>query len=272
MEELIHQRVAFVAERLGLVNEEIYQALPHLKDLESSLKKNKYENVEDIPLNSYIDHTVLKANAKKDEIIQLCKEAIQYKFAAVCVNSCNISLVKEQLNNENIGIASVVGFPLGSVTKETKEFETKQAIQLGATEIDVVINVGRVIDGDYKYIYEELSALSKICRDNNVVLKVILECCLLTKELIADSSIICMLAKCHFVKTSTGFSTGGAKLEDCKIMKIIVGSIGKVKASGGIRDKATAIQFIQEAHIDRIGTSSGISIVGTVNNNNSTGY
>ncbi|EFC44033.1 predicted protein, partial [Naegleria gruberi] len=212
-------------------------------------------------LAKYIDHTILKANAKQSEVEQLCKEALDNQFAAVCVNASNVALCKTLLENSNIKIASVVGFPLGATTTETKVFETRQAIDLGAHEIDVVINVGKLLDGDYQYMFNEMKQVADACIEKNAVLKVILECCLLDKNLIADASIICMLAKCHFVKTSTGFSTSGAKLEDCKLMKAICGNVGQVKAAGGIRDKEAAVKFINESKIARIGTSSGISII-----------
>ena len=250
----VKERLKVVAEKLKISEDDILNILPHLKQSEE-IKASSGD------LSSFIDHTVLKANAKNSDIAQLCQEAIQNNFAAVCVNASNVAFCKKQLTGTKIGIASVVGFPLGATTTESKLFETNQAIDLGASEIDIVVNVGKLLDGDYEYVFEELKQAAELCIQKGAVLKVILECCLLNKELIADASIICMLAKCHFVKTSTGFSTSGAKLEDCKLMKAVVGNVGLVKAAGGIRDKQAAIQFIQEAKISRIGTSNGISIV-----------
>ncbi|KAG2393048.1 hypothetical protein C9374_009625 [Naegleria lovaniensis] len=254
----VKERVEIVAGKLGIPSNEIFQLLPHLKETPTTdafVKTN-------LPLSQFIDHTILKANAKKSEVEQLCQEALTHNFAAVCVNAANVALCKKLLETSNVKIASVVGFPLGATTVESKVFETRQAIDLGAHEIDMVINIGKLLDGDYQYIYDELKRMADACIEKGAVLKVILECCLLNKDLIADASIMCMLAKCHYVKTSTGFSTSGAKLEDCKLMKAVVGNVGLVKAAGGIRDKETAMKFIDEAKISRIGTSSGAAIIG----------
>ncbi|KAF0980768.1 hypothetical protein FDP41_013251 [Naegleria fowleri] len=261
----VRERVEIVAGKLGIPSKDIYQMLPHLS---KETTETKFEK-SNLPLSQFIDHTILKANAKMSEVEQLCKEALTNNFAAVCVNASNVALCKKLLEGSNVKIASVVGFPLGATTVESKIFETRQVIDLGAHEIDMVINVGRLLDGDYQYIYDELKRMADACIEKGAVLKVILECCLLNKDLIADASIMCMLAKCHYVKTSTGFSTSGAKLEDCKLMKAVVGNVGLVKAAGGIRDKETALKFIEEAKISRIGTSSGAAIIGGMK---ATGY
>lgn len=212
-------------------------------------------------LNKYIEHTLLKQDAKKEDIIKLAKEAKEYSFKGVCVNSCNVSIVKDILQGTDIKIVSVVGFPLGDCTTSTKAFETEEAISLGADEIDMVINTGRLKDKEYDYVKEDIRAVKKACKGS--VLKVIIETDLLTKEEIETACKLSIEAGADFVKSSTGFVKNGvgAKAEDVKLMADIVIPKGlQVKASGGIRDKETAIKMI-EAGAVRLGTSSGIAIV-----------
>lgn len=211
-----------------------------------------------MPLSKYIDHTILKASAVPQEIKQLCKEATEHQFYAVCVNGCYVRLAKDELINSDVKVAAVIGFPLGAMSTEAKVVETKICIDYGADEIDMVINVGMLKSGNHVYIEDEIFQIKKATGDK--VLKVIIETCYLTNE---EKKIACQLAKnsgADFVKTSTGFGTGGATLEDVKIMKSAVGDQLKIKASGGIRDKETALEYINIG-VSRIGTSSGIKIV-----------
>ncbi|NLY44650.1 MAG: deoxyribose-phosphate aldolase [Tissierella sp.] len=210
-------------------------------------------------IKSMIDHTLLKPDSSKEAIGLLCEEAKEYEFAAVCVNPSYISLCKELLKDSDVKIATVVGFPLGANTKETKVFETLDAIKKGAQEIDMVINIGALKDKDYDVVLDDIKAVVEAAKDKATV-KVIIETCLLTDE---EKKIACELslkAGADFVKTSTGFSTGGATVEDVKLMKSIVEDKMEVKASGGIRDLETANKMI-EAGATRLGTSSGIKIV-----------
>ncbi len=209
-------------------------------------------------LAKYIDHTILKPETTKDQIKTICEEAKKYNFASVCVNQYNTALVKKELEGSDVKVCAVVGFPLGAVSKEVKAFETKQAIADGAEEIDMVINIGALKDGLEEEVYEDIKAVVEAAAGATV--KVILETCLLTDE---QKEIACRLAvkaKADFVKTSTGFSTGGATVEDVRLMKEAVAGHAKVKASGGVRDYNDAMAVI-EAGADRIGASSGVAIM-----------
>ena len=206
----------------------------------------------------YIDHTNLKQYAKKDDIIALCREAKEYGFKSVCINPCWVELAKNELENSGVEISYVVGFPLGAGMTEAKVHETSLAVANGASEIDFVMNIGRLKDGDIEFVRNEIATVKKCAK--TAVLKVIIECCLLTdaeKKLACEA---CVAAGADFVKTSTGFSTGGATAEDVRLMRKAVGNSAKIKAAGGIRDAKTAIEMI-EAGADRIGTSSGVNIV-----------
>ena len=209
--------------------------------------------------SKYIDHTQLKPDATKEKIIALCKEAAQYDFASVCVNPCWIELCREQLKDTDVKVCTVIGFPLGAMTTAAKVFETKDAIEKGAEEIDMVINVGRLKDGDDEYVTNEIAAIKEAC--GNHVLKVIIEACLLSDEEKVRACKDSEKAGADFVKTSTGFSTAGATLEDVKLMRASVSEKVKVKAAGGIRDKETFEKMI-EAGAERIGTSSGAKLIG----------
>lgn len=206
-----------------------------------------------------IDHTILKAEATKSEIEQLCKEAIEYKFAAVCVNPYYVSLCKELLKGSNVKVATVIGFPLGANTKELKAFEALDAVNNGADEIDMVINIGALKDKDYEVVKNDIKLVVDIAKDKAIV-KVIIETALLTDEEKVKACELSMESGADFVKTSTGFSTGGATIEDVKLMKSVVGDKLQVKASGGVRDLDTANKMIL-AGATRLGTSSGIKIV-----------
>ncbi len=209
-------------------------------------------------LNKYIDHTLLKADAKKVEIEKLCIEAKEYDFATVCINPSHIIYAKSLLKGSNVGITTVVGFPLGATTSEVKAFETKQAIENGASEIDMVINVGAVKDANWDLVLNDMVAVKKAAPNNCV--KVILENCLLTQEEIIKCCELALKANLEFVKTSTGFSSGGATFKDVALMKSIVKDNAKVKAAGGVRTYDDAMQMIENG-ASRLGTSGGVAIV-----------
>lgn len=211
-----------------------------------------------IEINKYIDHTVLKATATEKDIIELCEEAREHKFFSVCVNSGYVKLARKQLEGSGVMICTVVGFPLGAMSTEAKVFETQQALKDGAEEVDMVINIGELKSKNLKKVEEEIAAIKKVVGDK--VLKVIIETCYLTPQEIIVASEIAVKAKADFVKTSTGFGSDGARLENIDLMKKAVDGKAKLKASGGIRNLDTALSFI-EAGVDRIGTSSGVSIV-----------
>lgn len=212
-------------------------------------------------LNEYIEHTILKQDATKAELEKLFSEAIENKFLGICVNPCHIKLAKENLKESDVKIVTVVGFPLGASKPEAKAYEAKVAIEDGADEVDMVINVGLLKDKDFDAVQRDIEIVKAACADKK--LKVILETDLLTKEEIETACKLCINAKADFVKTSTGFVKNGvgAKAEDVKLMFNIVSPYGlEVKASAGIRDKQKAIEMI-EAGATRLGTSSGVEIV-----------
>jgi len=209
-------------------------------------------------LNSYIDHTILKPTATEKDIIDLCEEAKEYKFYSVCVNSCFVPLAKQLVEKSSVKICSVVGFPLGAMSTEAKVFEAQKAVEDGADEIDMVINIGFLKSKNYFRVLKDISDVKNAI--GKIPLKVILEISELSKNEIILASEICLDAKADFIKTSTGFSKSGATLTAVKIIRKTVRNKAKIKASGGIRDYETALKFI-EAGADRIGTSSGIAIV-----------
>ena len=210
-------------------------------------------------LNSKLfDHTILKPDASREAVEKICKEALQYNFASVCVNQYRTKLVSEMLSGSDVKVCTVVGFPLGAVSTEVKVFETKAAIMDGATEIDMVINVGAMKDGDFEYVENDIKKVKEACGD--ITLKVIIETCLLTDEQKEKACQLSMKAGADFVKTSTGFSTGGATKEDVTLMRKTVGNVCQVKASGGIRDTKTAKEMV-DAGADRLGTSATINII-----------
>ena len=209
-------------------------------------------------LNKYIDHTILKATASSADVQKLCEEAIEYEFYSVCVNGRYVADAKHLLQGTDVKVAAVVGFPLGAMTTASKVFEAKEAIENGASEIDMVINVAKLKDGEFDYVENEIRLIKEAIGDN--VLKVIIETCYLTDEEKVKACELSLVAKADFVKTSTGFGTGGATYEDVKLMKSVVGDNAKVKASGGVRDKETAQKYV-DLGAERLGTSSGIEIV-----------
>lgn len=212
-------------------------------------------------LNKHIEHTLLKQDAKLEDFIKLFKEAKEHNFLGVCINPAYVKLAKEHLNETDVKIVTVVGFPLGANRSDVKAFETSRAVEDGADEIDMLINVTAIKNQDYAFVIKDIKSVKEACKDKP--LKVILETDLLTQEEIKKACELCIEAKADFVKTSTGFVKNGvgAKVEDVKLMYETVSPYGlKVKASGGIRDKETALKML-EAGAERLGTSSGVKIV-----------
>ena len=208
--------------------------------------------------SKYFDHTILKADATEKEIINLCEEAKKYNFASVCVNPCYVKKCVEILKETDVDVCTVVGFPLGSMSTESKLFETEQALKDNADEIDMVINIGKLKDKDYDYVKNEINLLKKAC--GNKILKVIIETCLLTDEEKIKACELSKEAGADFVKTSTGMSKAGAKKEDIILMKNVVGNDLGVKASGGIKDLNSA-KIMIDAGAKRIGCSSTVNIM-----------
>lgn len=210
-------------------------------------------------LNETIDHTILNADATKEAVIKVIDEAKKYEFASVCLEPCWVSLAVERLKDSPVKVCTVIGFPLGANTKTVKAFEAKEAVDNGADEVDMVLNIGALKSGDEAMVLEDMKAVREAAKD--AVVKVILETCLLTDD---EKKKACALAKeagLDFVKTSTGFSTAGATVEDVKLMRDAVGDTMGVKASGGIRDTKTAEAMIA-AGATRIGASKSIAIIG----------
>lgn len=208
---------------------------------------------------SMIDHTLLKPEATKEMIETLCNEAKEYNFAAVCVNPYYVKMTKLLLEGSKVKIATVIGFPLGATTKEVKAYETINAIENGADEIDMVINIGALKNKDYDVVKEDIKAVVKAAKSKAIV-KVIIETCLLTDEEKVKACKLAREAGANFVKTSTGFSSGGATIEDVKLMKETIGDDLQIKASGGIRDYEKAKAMV-DAGASRIGASASIKIV-----------
>ena len=201
----------------------------------------------------YIDYTLLKATATPADIEKLCKEALEYGFYSVCVNSGYVPLAAEQLKGSKVKVCTVVGFPLGAMSTQAKLYETSVALTQGAQEIDMVLNVGLFLSGNVAKVLEEIALLKQETGDR--VLKVIIETCYLNDEQKRLASQVCVDTGADFVKTSTGFGTGGATLADVELIREVVGDRAKIKASGGIRDKQTALQYISLG-VDRIGASA----------------
>ena len=216
------------------------------------------------PLNKYFDHTLLKADAVPAQIEELCSEAAKYQFYSVCVNSCYVKLCSELLSGSPVKIAAVVGFPLGACTTSAKAFETEDACSDGAKEIDMVINIGALKSGNFDFVRDDIKAVVDTAAKYGAIVKVIIETCLLTDEEKVKACQLSEEAGAAFVKTSTGFSTGGATKEDVALMKSVVGDRLQVKASGGIRDHKTALEMI-EAGADRLGASASVQIVESAN-------
>lgn len=208
--------------------------------------------------NKMIDHTVLKADTPLETVKRICDEAMEYGFASVCINPCHVAYCADYLKDSDVNVCTVIGFPLGANTSATKAFETKDAIANGADEIDMVMNIGALKDKNYDLVRDDVKAVVEAA--NGILVKVILETCLLTEDEIKKACELCVEAKADFVKTSTGFSTRGATIEDVKIMKAAVQGKAKVKAAGGVRTHEDMVKIV-EAGADRIGTSAGCSLV-----------
>jgi deoxyribose-phosphate aldolase len=209
-------------------------------------------------LNRYIDHTLLSASATEADILKLCEEALKYNFYSVCINSSYVPLAKQALGRSDVKICTVISFPLGAMSTEAKIFEAKKAIEQGATEIDMVINIGRLKSKNHLAVLKDISKVKRAI--GLIPLKVILEISELSKNEIVKACEICIDARADFVKTSTGFSKSGATLTAVKIMKKTVKDLLKIKASGGIRDTETALKYIQVG-VHRIGASSGVAMM-----------
>lgn len=221
--------------------------------------KNKEDIILDkLTLAKHIDHTLLKPDGTEEELIKLCEEAKEHQFFSVCINPCNIEKAKELLKGTETKVCTVVGFPLGQMTTESKSFETKEAVFLGAEEVDMVINIGKLKDKDYDYVLEDIKAV--VLAAGDVLTKVIIETCLLTDEEKVKACELAKAAGADFVKTSTGFSKAGATKEDIKLMRETVGSDMGVKASGGIRALEDAMTMIENG-ASRLGLSASVSIV-----------
>ncbi len=213
-------------------------------------------------LSRHIDHTILKPDATAKDIEILCAEAHEHHFHSVCINSSRVALAKHLLEDSEVKICTVVGFPLGAMDGDAKRFETEVAIDNGADEIDMVMNIGLLKDGQHAAVTRDIRDVIDAADDR--IVKVILETCLLSDEQIITACKLAVDAQAHFVKTSTGFSTGGALLNHVKLMRTTIGNAAGVKASGGIRDTATALAMIA-AGATRLGTSNSVAIItGTV--------
>ena len=216
-------------------------------------------------IEKYIDHTLLKPDATRSAIKQICAEAREHGFMSVCVNSCHAKLVSEELKGSGVKTCCVVGFPLGAMATKVKVFETAYCVENGADEVDMVINIGAAKEGDWDFVENDIRAVAVIAhegiKDKKALLKVIIETCLLTDEEKVKACEAAMRAGADYVKTSTGFSTGGAVPEDVRLMRSVVGDKLGVKASGGIRTPEDAEKMI-EAGASRLGTSNGVKLLG----------
>ena len=211
-------------------------------------------------LARYIDHTLLKPEASRDQILKLCREAVEHHFASVCVNPCWVRLCAEALRGSEVKVCTVIGFPLGATLSSVKAFEAEESIRQGAGEVDMVINIGALKSGDRQYVEDNIRAVVERTHALGALVKVIIETVLLTQE---EKVLACRLSQAagaDFVKTSTGFAGGGATVEDVALMRQVVGDAMGVKAAGGIRTYADALRMIQ-AGANRLGTSAGVQII-----------
>lgn len=231
-----------------------------LMEFKSNYKPQEVEiDVERLKLNTFIEHTNLKPTATTEEIEKLCEEAKQFNFRGVCVNPAFVPVVSQMLKDTGILVVTVVGFPLGATGIPVKAFEASWVVQNGAQEVDMVINIGKLKEGDFEYVYDDVRA---VVEASKVPVKVIIETCYLTDEEKVAACVISKLAGAKFVKTSTGFGTAGAKFEDVQLMRWAVDGEIEVKASGGVRTYEDAIKMLK-AGATRIGTSSGVTICST---------
>lgn len=256
LNDKILERVRFLAAELGLP--ELEAKFAHLKERDGAWRIGSA--TDNVDLSAYIDHTLLKADASHAAIAQLCEEAKTHHFKAICVNGCHVARCAQLLAGSEVRLGCTCGFPLGQMTPSMKAAEAAEAISSGAHEVDMVINVGALKSKCYLDVFKDIKGVCDVCANTGAVSKVILETCLLSEEEIMDVSIMSVAAGATFVKTSTGFSTTGATPEAVDIMLAVVGNTASVKVSGGVRDRSTAMQYVQ-AGVKRIGTSSGIAIV-----------
>lgn len=254
-------------ELIERITREVVNSLSHEGLLEKSPQSRTGELKIDKKLASMIDHTILKPEATRKEVEQLCSEAIEYGFASVCINPANVILAVECLKKSSVPVCACIGFPLGATTTKSKVFEAKEAIENGAKEIDMVINIGALKSGDYGRVKNDIEEVV-IASKPDAIVKVIIEACLLTDEEKEKACELAKEAKADFVKTSTGFNKSGANVEDVKLMRRVVGPGMGIKAAGGIRDYETAIRLLEAGACSlgmsdscRIGASSSISIV-----------
>lgn len=257
---LIQERYNIIQSQLS--HNEYYKQLYHITSPKlqhlSHSKPYIHQPTKNLPINTYIDHTVLKADATYRDIEQMCNQARQYNFYSVCVNSSRVTQCKKLLNGCPTSITCVVGFPLGSMSSDSKSFEAKQCIADGANEIDMVINIGYVKDNDYNYVFNDI--VNVVRTASGYTVKVIIETSLLSLEQIIDCSILVVLSGAQYVKTSTGFNGGGATTEHISLMKLITTNTIMIKASGGIRDYTTAVNMLN-CGANRLGVSAGVDIV-----------
>lgn len=218
-----------------------------------------------------IDHTLLKPEATRQQIEQLCGEAKQYSFASVCINPSYVKICSGMLKETSVKVCSVIGFPLGATTTETKAFEAEKAIRDGAREVDMVINVGMLKSGEYDYVQSDIASVVRTAKSHGVLVKVIIETGLLTDEEKVKACVLARNAGANFVKTSTGFSKGGATVGDIALMRKVVGSALGVKASGGVRTQEDAKALIASG-ADRIGASASVMIVTGEKQSSTAGY
>jgi len=254
LDESSRNRILERAAIVGIDRDILRSRFQHLLNPQETLKREHYIG----GLNSYIDHTLLKATATRKDIISLCQDAMLHHFFAVCVNGCRVSQCVAALKSSEVRVAAVIGFPLGACSTDAKVAEAKHAISLGAGEIDMVINVGYLMDGDYEYVKRDIAAVVQAAEAR--VVKVIMETALISENQLIDGCLLAVAANATFVKTCTGFGGGGATAKDVQLMKAVVGNSAYVKASGGIKTAEDARAMIISG-ADRIGTSSGVAIV-----------
>ncbi|KAH9586687.1 DeoC/FbaB/ lacD aldolase [Trypanosoma melophagium] len=256
----ILERVRFLSKELNIPDLE--SKFPHLHVTDGSWRRPLSLPAEDaaVDLSDYIDHTLLKAESTHDALIRLCDEARQHHLHCVCVNGGRVKLCVDTLAGSGVTVGVTCGFPLGANTTAIKVAEAAAAVADGAGDVDVVINIGAAVDGDWRYVLRELRAVRSACPPP-VVLKVILEAAALPAGCLVDAAITAIAAGADFLKTSTGFhAAGGAKPADVDVMLAVAGNTARVKASGGVRDRQTALQYVR-AGVARIGTSNGVEIV-----------
>ncbi|MBE0551872.1 MAG: deoxyribose-phosphate aldolase [Ignavibacterium sp.] len=242
-----------------VIDENVKKILIDFSEFEKTRKVSELK-LSSQDLAGMIDHTLLKPDATISEITQLCEEAMQNNFASVCVNPSYVDTCFNLIKSSNVKVCTVIGFPLGATTNQSKFLEAQEAIKNGAEELDMVINIGKLKDKDYQFVFDDLKSIADLSKKHLCTSKVILETCLLNDE---EKVIACLLAKeagLNFVKTSTGFSKGGATMHDVALMKFVIGDMLQVKASGGIRSYEDAVAMIS-AGATRLGASAGVKII-----------